>query len=64
MKILTVSVPQYTVDIDPDHKAIRKPVDELLKEHFMGQKVLIRGLGSMKHSDKNIDELIEIIKTL
>ncbi len=63
MKLLTVSVPQYTVDREPDHKAIGKPVDDLLREHFMGQKVLIRGLGSMEHPDKSVDELIEVIKS-
>lgn len=47
MKMLTISIPQYQVDNEPDHKAIGKPVDDLLKEHFMGQKVLIRGLGSL-----------------
>jgi hypothetical protein len=63
MKMLTVSLPQYKVDSEPDHKAIGKPVDDLLKKHFMGQKVLIRGLGSMEHPGKSVDEVIEIIKT-
>lgn len=63
MKLLTINLPQYSVATEPDHKAIGKPVDDLLKEHFMGQKVLIRGLGSMEHPGKSIDEVIEIIKT-
>jgi hypothetical protein len=62
MKILSVKVPAYTIDIEPDHKAIGKPVDDLLKEHFMGQTILIRGLGSMEHKGKSVDDLIEIIK--
>ena len=36
MKLLTVSVPKYSIDTEPDHIAIAKPVDDLLKEHFMG----------------------------
>ncbi len=63
MKFLSVNLPKYNVDTEPDHKAIGKPVDNLLKEHFMGQKVLIRGIGSMEHPDKSADEVIEIIKT-
>ncbi len=62
MKILEIRLPQYTIDTEPDHKAIGKPVDKLLKEHFMGQQILIRGLGSMEHPDKSVDEVIEIIK--
>lgn len=62
MKILTISLPEYKVSTEPDHKAIGKPVDDLLKKHFMGQQVLIRGLGSMEHPDKSIDEVVEIIK--
>lgn len=63
MKLLTVSVPQYSADTEPDHKVVGRPVDDLLKKHFMGQKVLIRGLGSQEHPGKSVDELIEIIRT-
>lgn len=63
VKLLEVQVPSYVVSVEPDHKAIGKPVDDLLKEHFMGQKVLIRGLGSVDHPGKSVDELIDIIKT-
>lgn len=62
MKLLTISLPRYGVDAEPDHKAIGKSVDDLLKEHFMGQEVLVRGLGSMEHPGKSVDEVIEIIK--
>ncbi len=64
MKILTISVPQYSIETEPDHKSIGKPIDDLLKEHFMGQKVLIRGLGSMEHPGKSLDEVIEIMLLL
>lgn len=63
MKLLEIGLPQYTVDKEPDHKAIGEPVDDLLQRHFMGQTVLIRGLGSMEHQGKSVDDLIEIIKT-
>lgn len=63
MKVLNVHLPHYNLDSEPDHKSIGKPVDELLKQHFMGQTVLIRALGSMEHPGKTVDELIKIIET-
>jgi len=63
MKVLNVHLPHYNLDLEPDHKNIGKPVDELLKQHFMGQTVLIRALGSMEHPNKSVDEMIKIIET-
>lgn len=60
--VYSIILPEYSIDSEPDHKVIGKPVDDLLKEHFMGQTILIRALGSMEHEGKTIDELIEIIK--
>lgn len=62
MKLLEVNLPHYSIDKEPDHEAIGAPVDELLKQHFMGQTVLLRALGSMEHPGKSVDDLIEIIK--
>ncbi len=62
MKILAVSVPGYTVDKEPDHKAIGKLVDEVIKDNFAGQTIIARGLSSKAHLDKTVDELIGIIK--
>lgn len=49
MKTIELDIPEYMVDREPDHRAIGKKVDEVLKEHFMTQTVLIRALGSMEH---------------
>jgi hypothetical protein len=46
----------------PDHEAVGRAVDDLLKKHFMGQQVLLCGLGSTEHPGKTVDEVIEIIK--
>jgi hypothetical protein len=62
--VYEVTLPEYNFNNgEPDHKAISKPVDEELRKHFMGKKILIRGLGSHEHDGKSVDELIEIIKT-
>lgn len=63
MKYLELALPGYTIDKEPEHKAIGKPVDDLLKEHFMGETVVVRGVASSEHPDMTIDELIEIIRS-
>lgn len=63
ISVLNISLPQYQIDSEPDHKTLGKVVDAELKKHLMGQTVLIRALGSMEHYGKSPDELIEIIKT-
>ncbi len=62
MKVITVNVPDYSIDIQPDYKAAGAIVDTELKKHFMGQMVGLRALGSQEHPGKTIDDLIEIIK--
>jgi hypothetical protein len=60
--VFNIHLPEYQVNKEPDHKAIGKIVDDEIKKHFMGETILIRGLGSLEHPGKSIDELIEIIK--
>lgn len=60
--VFTVHLPEYNVDTEPNHKSIGKVVDDCLKEHFLEQTVVVRGLSSGEHADKSAEELIEIIK--
>lgn len=60
--VFTIHLPQYQVNIEPDHAALGKIVDEEIRKHFMEQSILIRGVASSEHPGKSIDELIEIIK--
>lgn len=60
--VFTVHLPEYKVDKEPDHKTIGKVIDDCLKEHFLGQTVVVRGLSSGEHPGKSVDELVEIIK--
>lgn len=62
MKVFSVSIPQYAVDKEPDHKAVGKLVDEVIKNNFEGQTIIIRGLSSTAHANKTADALVEIIK--
>lgn len=61
MQIITVYAPGYTVDSEPDYKAIGKLIDDELKKHFLGKKILLRGIGSQEHPDKTVDDLVQII---
>lgn len=63
MKSLTLDIPEYVVDVEPDYKAIGSIIDEEIKKHFIGQSILLRGIGSQEHKDKTVDELIEVIKS-
>lgn len=62
VKVFTVEIPEYQVNTEPDYKAVGALVDAELKKHFAGQMVGLRALGSQEHSDKTIEELVEIIK--
>lgn len=61
MKVVEIYLPQYRVDTEPDHSAIGKEVDAVIKEQFAGKTIVVRGISSTEH-DKSADELIDIIK--
>lgn len=61
--VYTLHLPEYQVDEEPDHEMIGKKVDDFIKEHFLGQFVAIRCLGSCEHPGKTTDEVVEIIKS-
>lgn len=61
MNPITIPTPDYKVDSEPDYKAIGKLIDDELKKHFMGRKILLRGMGSQEHPNKTVEELVETI---
>lgn len=61
-KLLEIDVPEYNISSTPDHLAIGKRVDGLIKQNFMSQTILVRGVASSEHSNKSIDGLIEVIQ--
>jgi len=62
MKLIELPLPHYNVRAEPDYKSIGRLLDDELKKHFMGKKILLRGIGSQQHPNKTADEVIEIIK--
>ena len=61
MQIISISAPGYKVDSEPNHNAIGRLIDDELKKHFMGRKILLRGIGLQEHPNKTVDELVRII---
>ncbi len=59
--ILEATIPEHKRGKAPDHIAVGKKLDDLLKKHFMGKKVVIRCIGSQDHPSHSLDELTEIV---
>lgn len=64
VSIIKIKLPEYQVDMQPDFKAIGRKIDRSIKQHFLGQKLVIRCLGSQDHPGKTIEELITIVQKL
>ena len=45
VKVITVSVPEYTVSKRPDYLKIGKKVDEAIESNFTDQKFVYRAIG-------------------
>ena len=61
MTVLTVPLPDYTVGTEPDHSTIGRQVDDVIREHFAGRKIVARGVSADNHSGRSVDDLISII---
>lgn len=62
-KVITINIPTYSVETEPDHQTIGSLVDEAIKRDFMGSTIIARGISMSAHPDKNIDELVGIIES-
>ncbi|MDD2889954.1 MAG: hypothetical protein PHE49_04855 [bacterium] len=63
-KILSISLPEYTIDKKPDYMVIGPKVDRIIEENFNNHQLAIRGIGMVDHPEYNLDELVEIIYKL
>lgn len=59
-KIITVSIPEYTLDNQPDYSAVGEKIDQALSENFEGT-YLLRALSIADHPKYTLDELVDII---
>ncbi len=59
-KVLTISIPEYTLDTQPDYSAVGAKIDNALSENFEGN-YLLRALSIIDHPQYTLDELADII---
>jgi predicted PhzF superfamily epimerase YddE/YHI9 len=60
-KTLEIALPEYKANTKPDYLAVGSKLDRLLEEHFAGQDIVLRCIGSQDHPGKTLNELAEII---
>lgn len=60
-ELITISIPTHKPGKAPDHEVIGESLDQILKQHFMDKKVVIRCIGSQDHPNISLDELTDII---
>lgn len=58
--IVTISIPEYTLDNQPDYSVVGAKIDKALSENFEGTH-LLRALSIADHPQYTLDELVDII---
>ena len=64
MKTLTLPLPKYTIDAQPDYAALGPRIDRFIETHFPGKRMALRGLYMADHPTLSRTELIDIIQIL
>jgi hypothetical protein len=59
-KIITISIPEYTLDTQPDYSVVGVKIDRALSENFEGA-YLLRALSIIDHPQYTLEELVDII---
>jgi hypothetical protein len=59
-KIITISIPEYTVNTQPDYATIGTKIDKAIEENFEGV-FLERALSITDHPQYNLEQLVDII---
>ncbi len=59
-KIVTIFIPEYTIDVQPDYTAVGFQIDKAVQENFEGN-FLVRELSMIDHPQHSLDELADII---
>jgi hypothetical protein len=64
VKVVSVPIPEYTVDKKPDYIRIGKIVDEVIEQNFNDRRYIYRVLSTDDHPGKTLDDLVSIIEKL
>jgi hypothetical protein len=59
-KIVTISLPEYKIEKQPDYEAIGSRIDKVLADNFKGT-YLLRSLSITDHPQYTLDQLVDII---
>ena len=59
-KIITISIPEYTIETQPDYKSIGSKIDRAIADNFEGN-FLLRALSMIDHPQYTLDEFVDII---
>lgn len=59
-KVIEISIPEYTIDSQPDHKSVGAKIDETIADNFEGT-FLLRALSIIDHPQYTLDEFADII---
>jgi len=60
-KIVSVAIPEYTIEMQPDYIAIGEKIDQVIEENFPGQDIAIRAISIADHPQYDLDQLTKII---
>jgi hypothetical protein len=61
VKVISVSVPEYTVAEKPDYLKVGRKVDREIVRYYPSGKYVYRTIGLDDHPGKTLDELVSII---
>jgi len=59
-KITTISIPEYSLETQPDYSDVGAKIDKALEDNFNGT-FLLRALSISDHPQYTLDELVDII---
>jgi len=63
-KIILISLPEYTIDKQPDYNYLGLQIDKVIEENFIGKDIAIRAISLTDHPQFSLDELVKIILEL
>jgi hypothetical protein len=63
-KIISISLPKYTIEKEPDYDRLGKIVDNKIANEFSDGRYIIRAISLDEHTDLSLDQLVNKILEL
>lgn len=60
VKIISISLPEYTIDKKPDYVSLGTKIDEVIASNFDGE-ILVRSISMTDHPQLTMDQMVKII---